>query len=313
MTATDLAADLLSTAEDDEEEPDPEVETPIERLTCEFVLGDGSICGSPQENKRNLNAHMMSVHKVTLAGNPVAARGTSTKGKGNQDKPPDREKKPSASQTKAPSPAQQTDRAKLYAKSIATYALLLHVAAGRAFDDYDLRVVSSTAPQLGSGLAGVGDKHKGVQQVCDLIFLGGEGGPYVELVMALAMTFGPIMSHHGYLPPVVGERLGAMIGAIAPEPGPVQTPTVVKDDETPAPGRYFDPATATLDEWMTIMTSMPQNIAVDMAQMMMAGNPATVTTIPAMPGTEPNMQIAEEHHRGSNTAGATEDSESLPA
>lgn len=323
MTAVDLAT---APFDSENETPDdvPEIETEDGLFVCPHNDASGGVCGKSFPTKRQANSHSMSVHKLTLDGKPIAQRGEGEKAKAaaaaKGDDKPSRPAAPKPKAVTSPSPALRTDRAKAYGQSIATYALMLHLVGGRVFDNYDLDVVTKGSPRLGSGLAAVGEKHEAVRNVCDMIFLGGDGGAYVELILALAMVAVPIAAHHGWLPAPTGERFGAMLGAMAPETGdahspPAQPMTVVtptvSDGETPAPGYYFDPATATLDEWLMIMGQVPTHIMADMANMM-AGNGPTVVNIPAMPGTEP-MQIVEEHDRGSAGANGTPEAQPVPA
>jgi hypothetical protein len=124
----------------------------------------------------------------------------------------------------------------------------------------------------------------------------------------------PIAAHHGALPVSTGERFADMIGAMTPPPptppsGPPITPSDIPAAEGGSAqvndnGLPRDTSVWTLDDWKTVLFSMPPTVMSDLLASQGMPVDATVATIPTgLPGSEPFVMPTDEEHRGSTGTG----------
>lgn len=264
MAATDTDDDidtLLGIEPDEDDVPEPRT-----TFICDYIDPDTKeVCGADFDSKAKLNGHVTGKHRDRSG-----------------------DKKPSKAKSEKPDKASRdagkkvavvpVDRVATYTQSIAMIGLGAHIGVP-AFDEFDLNVVTQGAPSLAAALAAVGEKHTSVQQACDLVLGGGTGGAYVQLVLASMAMFAPIAAHHGWLPPSVGERFGAVIGvAAAPPVTGSSPPPPAQDGDGPVTLHTPDPTNP--DDVLAFMAGIPESVMFDVAGKMMGSGGAIGVSVP---------------------------------
>lgn len=264
MAATDTDDDidaLLGIERDEDDVPEARTEAYI----CDYIDPDTKeVCGADFDTKAKLNGHVTGKHRDRS--------GDKKPGKAKPDKA-------AATAGKKAVATVPHDRVQTYTQSIAMIGLGAHIGIP-SFDSFDLEVVNKGAPALASALAVVGEKHQSVQQACDLVLGGGTGGAYVQLVLASMAMFAPIAAHHGWLPPVVGERFGAVIGVVASDvTGPPSTPMPAQAEAGPVTLMHT-PDPTNPDDVLAFLAGVPESVMFDLAGKMMGSGGAIGVSVP---------------------------------